>query len=97
MIKHVALIALLTAMSLPAFSAAYGQQGPTTAANLNEKVCETLTVVGSRLGEKRVCATRAEWQERKRLDREAIDHAQRQIVGPCQTTPSARNGGPTTC
>lgn len=86
---------LLAAATLPASAAAEGDA--VQVASLNEKVCETVTVTGSRLGKKRVCATRAEWQERKRLDRESVDQAQRQIVGPCQTTPGARNGGPTSC
>ena len=42
----------------------------------NERICENLTMVGSRLSKKRVCATRAEWAERKREDRQAIDQAQ---------------------
>ena len=63
--------------------------------NPNEKICESIPVVGSRLAKKRVCATRAEWDERRRLDREAVEQAQKLIGGPCQTTPAARNGGPT--
>jgi hypothetical protein len=42
----------------------------------NEKVCETLTIVGSRLATRRVCATRAEWAEKRKLDREEIEKAQ---------------------
>ena len=42
----------------------------------NERICENLTIVGSRLSKKRVCATRAEWAERKREDRQVIDQAQ---------------------
>jgi hypothetical protein len=51
----------------------------------NEKICEKQTVVGSRLATRRVCATRAEWAEKRRLDREAVDGAQRGPNGPCQT------------
>jgi hypothetical protein len=68
-----------------------------SATNSDEKICENIVPVGSRLAKKRVCATRAEWDERRRLDREAIDQAQKLIGGPCQTTPSGRNGGPTAC
>ena len=46
----------------------------------NDKVCETITVTGSRLGSKRFCGTRAEWEERKRRDREEVEKAQR---SPC--------------
>jgi hypothetical protein len=69
----------------------------TAALDPNEKVCENLTVVGSRLAKKRVCATRAEWEDRRRQDRQAVDQIQKQIVGPCQVTPGSRNGGPVAC
>lgn len=46
----------------------------------NEKVCETITMIGSRLARKRFCGTRAEWADRRRQDREAIEKAQ---VGVC--------------
>ena len=97
MLKRVLMGALLATPILPASAATQGQPAQDSSLNLNEKVCQTVTVTGSRLGKKRVCATRAEWRERNREDREAIDQAQRQIVGPCQTSPSARNGGPTSC
>jgi len=51
----------------------------------NERICEKETVVGSRLATRRVCATRAEWAEKRRLDREAIDRIQMAPNGPCQT------------
>jgi hypothetical protein len=60
----------------------------------NEKVCESIPVIGSRLARKRVCASRAEWEEKKRLDREAVEQAQRQIGGPCSTVGNKNTGGP---
>lgn len=42
----------------------------------NEVVCESIRLTGSRLGSKRFCATRAEWKEKRRQDRETIDRAQ---------------------
>ena len=51
----------------------------------DEIVCERMEVIGTRLGSKRVCATRAEWAEKRKLDREAVDQAQRTANGPCQT------------
>ena len=53
----------------------------------NERICENLTMVGSRLAVKRVCATRAEWADRIRQDREAIESAQR---SPCVMTHNVR-------
>ena len=64
--------------------AAVAQTNPSQANNANagrnDKVCETITVTGSRLGAKRFCGTRAEWEERRRRDREAVEAAQR---SPC--------------
>ncbi len=45
----------------------------------NEWICERQTIIGTRLNTRRVCATRAEWEEKRRLDKEAIDQAQTQI------------------
>lgn len=44
----------------------------------NEKVCETHGVLGSRLAKRRVCATRAEWAERRQRERDIIDRTQSQ-------------------
>ena len=45
-------------------------------ADPNEVVCEKQTVVGSRLATKRICQTRAQWAEQRRLDRQDLDKAQ---------------------
>ena len=60
-------------------------------AGRNDKVCETITVTGSRLGTKRFCGTRAEWEERKRRDREAVEAAQR---SPCVISTTGASGRP---
>ena len=49
-------------------------------ADPNQKICQDITVVGSRLATKRICATRAEWAAKKRDDRETVDTIQR---NPC--------------
>ena len=59
----------------------------------NEVVCEKITAIGTRLATKRVCATRAEWAEKRKLDREAVDQAQRSANGPCQTV-NTHSGAP---
>jgi hypothetical protein len=51
----------------------------------NEKVCENVQMLGSRLAVKRFCATRAEWAEMRQRDRDVVDQAQRSPNGPCQT------------
>jgi hypothetical protein len=45
----------------------------------NEKICQVITPVGSRLATKKICATRAEWEDKKRQDREATEKAQTQL------------------
>ena len=42
----------------------------------NEVVCEKQEVLGSRLGSKRVCKTRSEWAEQRRLERQEIEKVQ---------------------
>jgi hypothetical protein len=43
----------------------------------NERICEKITPVGSRLAAKRFCGTRAEWEEKRRLDREEVEKVQK--------------------
>jgi hypothetical protein len=50
------------------------------APNTNEKICETIKPIGSRLATKRICATRAEWAVRKAEDKQALERAQ---AGAC--------------
>ena len=57
----------------------------------NQKVCETYTPIGTRIGTKKVCGTRAEWAEKRRLDREAIERAQ---IGACMVQTTGKNGKP---
>jgi hypothetical protein len=57
----------------------------------NEKICVTIIPLGSRIGGRRVCATRAEWAEKRRLDRAAIDQGQR---NPCMPQTSGTTGKP---
>ena len=63
----------------------------TSTGNPDERICERITLVGSRLATKRFCGTRAEWADRKRQDREALEAAQR---GPCQIQSTSASGRP---
>jgi hypothetical protein len=49
----------------------------------NERVCENIVMVGSRLAKKRFCGTRAEWEARQKQDRDVIEDAQRHAAAPC--------------
>ena len=55
------------------------KDGSKVAKDPNEWICEKQPVIGTRLTVRSVCGTRAEWEERRRLDRDAIDKAQTQI------------------
>jgi len=69
-------IMLIAALSIG--SAAIAEQPKEKKAlDPNEKVCETIKPLGSRLATKRVCATRAEWAEQRKQDREETEKAQR--------------------
>ena len=75
------MLGLLIAAGWPAASA-HGQQSADKASakkpapDPNERICEDIVQTGTRMGPKRFCGTRAEWEERKREDREAIERAQ---------------------
>jgi hypothetical protein len=51
----------------------------------NERICEKTVTTGSRLASKTVCMTRAQWDERRRDDRDAIERAQRAANVGCST------------
>jgi hypothetical protein len=82
---------LLTAFSLlslgtPALAGQSPSQ-PKPAVDPNERICEDIVQTGSRLASRRFCGTRAEWADRKKQDREAVEKAQ---LSPCVLT---HNGG----
>ena len=60
------------------------QPGAVKGPDPDETVCEKVEVIGTRLASNRVCMTRAQWAEQKRLTREEIDRVQTQR--PCKDT-----------
>jgi invasion protein IalB len=54
------------------------QQSAKKALDPNQVVCEKQEETGSRLASKRVCMTRSQWAEQRRLDRQEVDRAQTQ-------------------
>jgi invasion protein IalB len=68
--------------SAPAFSQSTTPSAPQAkASDPNEVVCEKQEETGSRLVSKRVCMTRAQWAEQRRLNRQDIEKMQTQR--PC--------------
>ena len=55
----------------------------------NQRICEDITQVGSRLATKRICATRSEWETQKRADKNMVDDIQR---SPCVRDESGNCG-----
>ena len=76
----VAAVALAALASAPAFAQdsqqQQQQQTKRKAADPNEVVCEKQQDTGSRLTSERVCMTRSQWAEQRRLDRQEIEKAQ---------------------
>ena len=75
--KSLAFAAALLWVPLPALAQESPEPKPSEARDQDERVCEKITMVGSRLATKRFCGTRAEWEDKKRQDRESIDKMQR--------------------
>lgn len=85
-------LALVAALGLNSIATAEPAP-PAKKGDPNEIVCEKITAIGSRVATKRVCATRAEWAEKRKLDKEAVEQAQRMGNAPCQTTGSSAGAG----
>ncbi len=83
--KTALLASLTAALAVPAFGqqTAPNQTNRKSVVDPNERICEDVVQIGSRLATKRFCATRAEWEEKKRQDREAVEKAQ---LSPCVLT-----------
>lgn len=88
------LLSLTLAATFPITPLVAAPTQPQTAFDPNERVCESIPVLGSRLAKRRVCATRAEWEEQRRQDRQAVDQIQKQIGGPCSTVANKNVGAP---
>jgi hypothetical protein len=72
------LIAAFAIVSLPA-SAQPQSSDQRPPPDPNERICQDIPELGSRLAKKRICATRQEWEDKKRQDREATEKAQTQL------------------
>ena len=88
------LLAIAVMIPAPATSAA-GETPTKTVSDPNEKVCENVPQIGSRLSQRRVCATRAEWAERRLEDRKDAEYIQKGIT--TATCAAAKTNGVSTC
>ena len=52
------------------------QPAAANASNPDQKICEKITVTGSRLATRTVCATKREWDQRRLEERQLIERSQ---------------------
>ena len=76
---------LIAPIALVALAVAGANSGKQVAPNHNvgdpnERICETIKPIGSRLATKRFCGTRAEWADRKLQEKQELERAQ---LNPC--------------
>ena len=86
---HKLAIAGLILLSVP--TSAQAPADTTTTGPNNDPdqiICRSETPVGSRLGRQRVCRTRAEWAEHRRMYRNSVERAQQQMQTSCVPTPT---------
>jgi hypothetical protein len=70
------LVAVMSAQAAPSVTATSPALDP------NKRICKTIKTTGSRLGGKRLCATRAEWDRIERETQEDVRAAQSQSKQP---------------
>lgn len=67
------------------FAAQSGVPAPVTATPVDDgarRECRVVGEIGSRLSRRRVCGTRAEWAEKDRLDRQAMNDGRQRSLAP---------------
>jgi len=74
--KYLAAAAALMMAAAPAMAGDTSTPTAKPAKDPNQVVCEKQEVLGSRVATKKVCKTRAEWAEQRRLEKQEIDRAQ---------------------
>lgn len=75
----IAAVVIASGFSMPAVGQVASEQpAGKKARDPNEIICERQEEIGSRLGGQRVCKTRAQWAEERRVSREDVDKAQMQ-------------------
>lgn len=95
-VRRLVFVAISTALiCAPAISAAQtvapapAEQPPQL--DPKERICETVSMIGSRLAKKRICASRAEWAEMRLRDRQEVEKIQ---MSPCVRQTNTSSGKP---
>ena len=76
--KKLMFLGVVAALSAPASAESERKPG----AKDTNLVCRDLGTIGSRLQRKRVCLTREQWAEQKRIQRSELERAQNRSLPP---------------
>lgn len=92
MLKYLTMALLAPAILAPAPAFAEKKKEPiSNAGDANERICEDITLTGSRIATKRFCGTRAQWADKKLQDKQEVERIQR---SPCVLTHNSPSGKP---
>lgn len=84
--RHLFVVRIISLMAFMVVTAAADPVAlpsrPRSTLDPNQVVCEYQEILGSRLGSRKVCATRAEWAQRRQDDRATIERGQLTITSP---------------
>jgi predicted secreted protein len=72
----VLLVGMIAPVSAQPAAAPAGSQPAAEKPKSDEKICQKIELVGSRLAVKKVCMTRAEWADRQLTDRQDLEKVQ---------------------
>lgn len=85
LVSAVSVFALAVGASAPALAQSHEMPATPAASTdkaqtdyLNERICRTEEVTGSRLAKKKVCKTRSQWADQQLQDRQEIERVQTQ-------------------
>jgi hypothetical protein len=82
MFRSLVLLTLIVATAAPAQVTSYRTINPAPIkGDSNKLVCQKEETIGTRLGDKKICLTVSEWNDRKRDQRERTEQIQ---AGTCQ-------------
>ena len=93
--RHIPQFACAMILAASTFSAPVTVQAApgAQARDPNEKLCEVVAQVGSRLSTKKTCATRAEWAVIRKDQKDALEQMQRQGTIACMPEAQSSSAG----
>ena len=90
MVRSIVALAIAGLIATPAIAGDPAAQQQAAANNPDQKICEKITVTGSRLATRTVCATKREWDQRRLEERQLLDRSQ--LSACVETSVSAGHG-----